>query len=351
MQIHRTLSAVLIVALAGAFPALHGAAQSTAAPAAIVNGQPITEAELNKAAAADLAKLDTMRFASEAAFSRARLEILHKTLNGMIEDRLLAAEAAKRGSTVADVIHVDVETNVEPPSDQEVNDFYEKNKAQIPIPKEQALPRLREYMMDQVRSMYRGMLMRQLTRTYGVKVLIDPLRTEVASAGFPTHGPANAPITIVEFADFECPHCGAMFPVLKEIEKNYADKVRVVYRQFPLTNIHPHAQKAAEASLCANEQNRFWDFHESLFTNQQDLTIEALKKRAVDLKLDTNAFNACLDSGKQAAAVEKDLDDGDKAGVGGTPTLFINGRLYSGTSYPEVREVIEDELQRLAKKP
>ena len=97
--------------------------------------------------------------------------------------------------------------------------------------------------------------------------------------------------------------------------------------------------------------DRFWEFHESLFKNQEELSVPALKKRAVDLKLDTAAFNTCLDSGAQAAAVAKDFEDGDKAGVGGTPTLFINGRLYSGTDFAEVREVIEDELQRLAKKP
>jgi hypothetical protein len=349
MQNHRARIAALTLPLVLALGAAV-AAQSPAAPAAIVNGQTITEAEVNKAAAAELAKLDTMRFSSEAALKRARLEILHKALTAMIEDRLLAAEAAKRGVKVDELIQVEIESNVGTPSNEYLIQFYEANKAQIPIPREEALPQLREYLKNQERAMYRNMLMRPLKKTYGVKILLEPLRTDVASAGFPAKGPANAPITIVEFADFECPHCGAMFPVLKAIEKAYGDKLRVVYRQFPLTHIHPNAQKASEASLCANAQQRFWEFHESLFSNQRELSVESLKKRAADLKLDTAAFNTCLDSGAQAKAVAQDFEDGDKAGVGGTPTLFINARLYSGTDFAELRELIEDELERIGKK-
>jgi protein-disulfide isomerase len=350
MQMYRIRTALLLTALLLTFIAA-AAAQVPSNPAAIVNGEPITEAELNKAAAAELAKLDTMRFSSEAALNKTKLEILHKTLNGLIQNKLLAAEAAKRSQKVEELINVEIESNVIKPSDDDLKEFYELNKAQIPIPLEQAKPQLRDFIIEQQRSQYRNMLLRSLTKTYGVKVLIEPLRVEVASAGFPSHGPANAPITIVEFADFECPHCGRMFPILKEIEKNYADKIRVVYRQFPLSHIHPNAQKAAEASLCANAQQRFWEFHESLFTNQKELSVAALKKRAVDLKLDTAAFNTCLDSGAQAAAVAKDFEDGDKAGVGGTPTLFVNGRHYTGdVDYAELRAFLEDELQWLAKK-
>src|SRR5437762_3699661 len=87
-----------------------------------------------------------------------------------------------------------------------------------------------------------------------------PPRTDIATAGFPSIGPATAPVTIVEFSDFECPYCGGLYPTIKQVEKNYPQTVRVVYRQFPLANLHPHAMKAAEASLCANEQKKFWAF-------------------------------------------------------------------------------------------
>src|SRR5439155_26577544 len=145
------------------------------------------------------------------------------------------------------------------------------------------------------------------------------LRAQIATAGFPSRGPADAKVTIVEFSDFECPYCGGLFPTLKQVEKNYAQQVRIVYRQFPLANIHPHAAKAAEASLCAFEQQKFWEFHDSMFSNQQELSIADLKQRAVDLKLDGAKFNQCLDSGKNAAANQKDIQEGARAGVSGTP--------------------------------
>ena len=173
-----------------------------------------------------------------------------------------------------------------------------------------------------------------------------PQRTEIATAGYPARGPATAPVTIVEFSDFECPFCGRLFPTLKAVEKIYLDRVRIVYRQFPLRKIHPLAQKAAEASLCAGEQGRFWDMHDSLFGDQEHLTVDDLKARAVALKLDTATFNACLDSGKQVAAIDRDIADGAKAGVTGTPTMFINGRMMVGAQpYAQIQAVIEDELQ------
>src|SRR5580765_8807688 len=102
-----------------------------------------------------------------------------------------------------------------------------------------------------------------------------PARTEVATAGFPARGPATAPVTIVEFSDFECPFCGRLFPTLKAVENLYLDRSRIVYRQFPLRRIHPLAQKAAEASLCAHEQGRFWQMHDSLFGDQEHLTVRS----------------------------------------------------------------------------
>jgi protein-disulfide isomerase len=178
----------------------------------------------------------------------------------------------------------------------------------------------------------------------------EPLRTEIATAGHPTRGPGTAQITIVEFSDFECPFCGRLFPTLKAVEKIYVGRVRIVYRQFPLRKLHPRAQKAAEASLCAGEQGRFWEMHDSLFSDQEHLTIDALKARAAALKLDTATFNACLDSGKEMAAVDQDIADGARAGVTGTPTLFINGRKMVGNQpYAAIQAVIEDELERTKK--
>jgi len=201
--------------------------------------------------------------------------------------------------------------------------------------------------VERSRTRFRDMLVNRLKKEHGFKSYLEPLRASVATAGFPSKGPANAPVTIVEFSDFECPYCGGLYPTMKQVEKNYPQQVRIVYRQFPLTNIHPYAQKAAEASLCANAQKKFWEFHDSMFEKQRELSIADLKQRAVDLKLDTQEFNQCLDSGRHAAAIQADIQEGAKHGVTGTPALFINGRLLSGNQpYAEIRDVIEDELQR-----
>jgi protein-disulfide isomerase len=151
----------------------------------------------------------------------------------------------------------------------------------------------------------------------------------------------------VEFSDFECPFCGGLFPTLKQIEKDYGDKLRIVYREFPLTSIHPHAEKAAEAALCAFEQQHFWEFHDSMFGNQKELSIADLKQRAADMKLNTEKFNECIDSSRKVEAIQKDVQDGARAGVTGTPAMFINGRFLSGNQpYQTIKDLIEDELQR-----
>ena len=114
----------------------------------------------------------------------------------------------------------------------------------------------------------------------------------------------------MEFSDFECPYCSGLFPTLRRVEETYKDKIRIVYRQFPLNNIHPHAQKAAEASLCANDQDKFWQLHDAMFADQQNLTIEDLKSKAASLSLNATTFSSCLDSGKHAAIIRDSIAEG-----------------------------------------
>jgi predicted DsbA family dithiol-disulfide isomerase len=314
---------------------------------AIVNGEVITESQVTAIAASDLATLESKKAESPATYERDRLVILHAALDSIIEDKLVAAEAARDKVTKEQVIFAEVESNVPTPSPEEVEAFYQANKSQITIPHDQAIPRVKQYMMDQARRHYRDAMVYMLKKQFPVKILLDPVRTDVTTAGHPSQGPETAPVTIVEFSDFQCPFCGGLFPTLKAIEKNYPDKVRLVYRQFPLTNIHPFAQKAAEASLCANDQKRFWEFHDSMFGDQAHLAVDDLKKRAVDLKLNTAEFNSCLDTGAKVSTVKKDIDEGTQAGANSTPSMFINGRFLSGNQpYADIREIIEDELQR-----
>lgn len=315
--------------------------------AAVVNGEVITEDQVARAAAAELQKLEANRPQPEAAYARQKLQVMWRFLDSLVEEKVLAAEAASLKMTKEELLGIEIESNVPTPSPEEVDSFYEENKAQIPVPKAEALPQVRQFMMDQVRRRLRGPLVQRLKQKYSVTTNLDPVRMDVATAGHPSRGPANAPVTLVEFADFECPFCGGLYPTLKLIEENYAGKLRVVYRQFPLTSMHPNAQKSAEASLCAFEQQKFWEFHDSMFENQRELSVEALKRRAAVLKLNTATFNECLDSGRQAEAIRKEKAEGSQLGVGGTPTVFINGRLLAGgPSYANLKTMIDDELQR-----
>jgi len=152
-------------------------------------------------------------------------------------------------------------------------------------------------------------------------------------------------VTIVEFSDFECPYCSRVIPALEQVLDTYGDQVRLVFRQFPLNNIHPNAQKAAEASLCANDQGKFWEMHDLMFKEQRSLELEQLKEKAARLELDVEAFNECVDSSKYAEAVMSDQEAASRVGVSGTPALFINGRFLSGAQpYEQLAVVIDAEL-------
>lgn len=142
----------------------------------------------------------------------------------------------------------------------------------------------------------------------------------------PTKGDANAPVTIVEFSDFECPFCGRFRDnTLPLIIKNYIDtgKVKLVYRDFPLGNIHPQAMLAAQAAECANEQGRFWEYHNVIFDNQDSLSTDIYKVWASRVGLNMSQFNSCTLSQKYSDEVSRDIKDGQQAGVSGTPTFFI----------------------------
>jgi protein-disulfide isomerase len=168
----------------------------------------------------------------------------------------------------------------------------------------------------------------------------------VAAAGAqdPFFGPEDAEVTIIEYSDFQCPYCASVVPTINQIKEKYGDRVKIVFKDFPLS-FHQYAQKAAEAAQCAHEQGRFWEYHDTLFANQGSLGMASLKQYASNLGLNTEQFNRCLDSGKYAAEVQEDFSDGQKAGVSGTPTFFINGKKLVGAQpFSEFERLITDEL-------
>jgi protein-disulfide isomerase len=155
-------------------------------------------------------------------------------------------------------------------------------------------------------------------------------RVEVGYDPSRVRGDPQAPVTIVEFSDFQCPFCQKAYPVVKELLSRYEGRIKLAFRDFPLQQVHSQAEMAAEASRCALEQGKFWEYHDLLFSNHGKLDQEQLMENARTLKLDENSFSSCLSGGKFQSDIEKDLEAGTRLGVDGTPAFFINGVLLSG---------------------
>jgi protein-disulfide isomerase len=212
--------------------------------------------------------------------------------------------------------------------------------------------------IDQVRDPIRSLLAQERVETArasfveslktkaSITILLEPPRFEVADGGRPPRGAAQAPIELIEFSDFQCPFCQRANPTVEQVLKTYGDKIKFVYRHYPLAN-HPNARPAAEASACAEAQGKFWEYHDRLFANSAGLTDADLKAHAAALGLDTAKFNTCVDNRQQKAGVDKDMADGEAVGVTGTPAFFINGRSVEGAQpFEAFKRVIDEELAR-----
>jgi protein-disulfide isomerase len=265
-----------------------------------------------------------------------------EALGQMIDDELLAIEARHRGVTVQQLVEQEVAGKVKDPTDEELKVFYEgvQTDQTFEQVKGQLLARVRGSREKKVRENFLTALRTQAK----IQVLLSPPRTEVAGDDAPERGQKSAPVVMVEFADFECPFCRQMQPAIDRLEKEYDGRLTFFYKEFPLS-IHPHAEKAAEAALCAGEQGAFWKYHDTLFSDESGLEVPQLRESARVLGLDTARFNSCLDSGKQAPAIEKDIAQGLHLGLAGTPGIFINGYFLSGVvPYDTLREIVEQQL-------
>jgi len=308
------------------------------------DGIKISRAEIEKRAAAQLEKLELERIRFEAKQLKDRHQILENTLNRLLNEKLLELEAEKQGIQV-EQLRAQIISQTEEPSDEDIEAFYEKNKNRIKGEKEKLVPQIRNYLKRQRSQQVLNHYYASLRDAYAVKINLEPLRFDVDSEGAPFVGKEDAEVVLVEFSDFECPYCSRLSNTLNRVKENYADRIKLVFRQYPLPQIHSNAQKAAEASLCAADQDRFWEMHDLLFADRKNLKIEDLKEKATELGLDMEQFNQCLDEGRHAATIARDLRAGMQVGITGTPALFINGRFMSGAvAYEKIVEVIEEEL-------
>jgi protein-disulfide isomerase len=304
-------------------------------PVALVGGVAITEAELGEAIEVPLRELRQREF-----------QLRSQALDELIASRLIAQAAAAQGVPEAALVKAEVEDKA-PLADAEVKGVYEANKSRFgTLSEAEALKQVQARLLPQRQRERRAAWVRELRQKAAVKVLIEPLRVNVDIAGRPVRGNKEAPVTIVEFSDFQCPYCSRARPTVNKVREVYGDKVRMIFRNFPL-QMHAEAPKAGEAAVCAGEQGKFWEMHDRLFADQSKLQVNELKAHAIALGLDPALFNPCLDSGKHASDVQKDTEEGASYGVSGTPAFFINGRpLVGAQPFENFAQVIDDELER-----
>ncbi len=341
-----SVATVLILAVCAACSTAAQRASSTAASpdtvVATIGDTRLTLAEVDARAMRQQAST----FAG-LTLEQALYESRRSVIDEIVVRTLIDKEAAALGVDGQALARQEIGAKIVPPTEAEIADWYRANPQ-----------RVQGASLDQVRGAIADLLVQE--RTYRaeqayvetlkartpVTVTLEPPREDVADAGRPVRGPANAPVTIIEFSDFQCPYCLQAQNTVARVLATYGDRIRLVYRHYPLPN-HPDAVPAAEASMCAAEQDRFWPFHDHLFANQNQLSVEALKQHAATLGLDTAAFNACFDGGKHRAEIEADMAAAEEAGVTGTPAFFINGRPLGGAQpYEAFERIIEDELAR-----
>ena len=231
------------------------------------------------------------------------------------------------------------------PSDEDVKAMYDQYKDQIDGTLEEVQEQLREYLSAQRAAAAQQEFLAGLREKYGVEINLQPPTIEVGTGGRPAKGPADAPVTIIAFSDYECPYCKRAEETVAQVLEAYPDKVRYVHRDFPL-DFHANAHRAAQAARCAEDQGKFWELHAKLFT-ADDITDAGIKALAKGIVGDGDAFDACLDSGKYKDAVDADLAAGQAVGVSGTPAFFVNGRSLSGAQpFEEFKKIIDAELAR-----
>jgi protein-disulfide isomerase len=331
-----TLASGALAAGPAAGDAQTSGTDAAAVPVAIVDGVPIPARALEDAIQGPLLQL------------KVREEMMRRqALDELIGHVLLDREAKARGTSVEGLEKVEIADKAAV-SEAEAKSFYAANRARFgTTPEDKALGQIREGLGQQRRRERRAAFTRELREKYDVKVLLEPYRVSLAVGDAPVRGNPRAPVTVVEFSDFQCPYCGQARPTVMRVLHTYGDKVRWVFRHFPL-GFHSQARKAGEAAVCAGDQGHFWEMHDRLFAHQDQLDVPDLKKHAAALGLDTAAFDACLDSGRHAALVEEDSEEGARLGVSGTPAFFIDGRpLVGAQPFDAFADIIDDELARV----
>lgn len=269
-------------------------------------------------------------------------------LNALMVEKLIGAEAKKANMSTDDYIDKKITKGKLKVSDSEYQQFVKEKR----IPESQINPQLKTRIMtylqekkkeDLVNAHIAAMTKKNPVEVYFKKPKIQ-INVELGSA--PTWGKKDAPVTIIEFSDFQCPFCARAAKTVTDIKKKYGSKVNIAFRHFPLS-FHRQARPAAEASMCVHEQGepKFWKFHDLVFDNQKELDNASLEKYAKKAGVNVQKYQECMTGKRYSSLIQKDLDYGEKIGVKSTPTFFVNGELVSGAvPYEQFAEIVDEAL-------
>ena len=331
---------VAVLAAASCSPAGRAASPAPAASTnpgqavAEVDGQPITLGEVDTRAAGGLQRLEQEQY-----------ELRRQALEELVGERMIDAEAKRRGVTRDALLQAEVLSKVQGPTPEQVRAIYERSRSRLgdrtfAEVAPQIERSLREQALGQRQAEFHGELRSRST----VRVSLAAPRASLAvPADAPALGPDSAPVTIVGFLDYQCPYCHRAQEVVDRVVEQYKGKVRLVHQDFLLGR--PRSLPAARAARCAGEQGRFWEYHRNLLVQPGDMSDADLAARAAALSLDKGRFTTCLNSTRHDAAIEKAVADGHALGITGTPTFFVNGRRIVGARpFEDFQQLIEDEL-------
>jgi protein-disulfide isomerase len=309
---------------------------------ATIGDEEVTLADLRQHAGSDLDQI-------EIQYRRARSQVIQNALEQVVRERILEGEARRQNQSVAQLIAAEAGGTLEP-SDVEIQVWYQDNAQRVGGRSlDEVRPQIANLLRDEKSQAATQALEQRLRQEREVVVHYEPFRFQLNNDGSPYLGGSNALVTLVEYSDFECPFCARFATTLKQLNAAFGDDLKIVYRQFPITSIHPNAFKAAEGSLCAHDQGKFWEMHDAMFFQQNRLAVSDIKALARQLGLDQRRFDQCLDSGRYTEQVQNDMREAQAVGVTGTPALFINGVPLQGGAQPYevVAEAIQQELDRV----
>jgi protein-disulfide isomerase len=318
------------IALAFSIPTV---AQDGSNVVAEIGGHPVTADQLLEKQAGKLLQARYKYYLAE-----------RDALQEYIDNELLEMQAKKESISVDELLKRHVTVNVQEPTEDQLRFYYEgvQTDEAYEIARPKILDTIHQLRENKARQAYIDSLRQQ----YGVVVELTQPTGHVEIGNAPRLGSESAPVQIVEFADYECPYCQNVSDDLVRLRDQFGKQVSLVYKDYPLP-MHPLAERAAEAARCAGEQGKFWEFHDALFQSKR-LQVSDLKQQARTLKLDTTKFDQCLDSSSEAAGVRKDIQEGQRLGLTGTPSFFINGHFLSGAvGYMKLRETVLQELAAL----